>query len=93
VPLHPQCRDFLDQLAASGGRPLHELTPVEARARAMPPDLAGPEQPVHQVEDRRVPGDGGMIAVRINYRLIPDQQLIEFVCNENEQSSKHYVTK
>ena len=29
--------------------------------------------------------------VRINYRLVPDQQLIEFVCNENEQSSKHYV--
>ena len=29
--------------------------------------------------------------VRVNYRLIPDQQLIEFVCNENEQSSKHYV--
>ena len=29
--------------------------------------------------------------VRINYRLLPDQQLIEFVCNENEQSSKHYV--
>jgi hypothetical protein len=31
--------------------------------------------------------------VRINYRLVPDQQLIEFVCNENEQSSKHYLTK
>jgi len=29
--------------------------------------------------------------VRVNFRLIPDQQLIEFVCNENEQSSKHYV--
>jgi len=29
--------------------------------------------------------------VRVNQRLIPDQQLIEFVCNENEQSSKHYV--
>jgi hypothetical protein len=29
--------------------------------------------------------------VRVNYRLIPEQQLIEFVCNENEQSSKHYI--
>jgi hypothetical protein len=29
--------------------------------------------------------------VRVNYRLIPDQQLIEFVCNENERSSKHYI--
>jgi hypothetical protein len=29
--------------------------------------------------------------VRVNYRLIPDQQLIEFICNENERSSGHYV--
>jgi hypothetical protein len=29
--------------------------------------------------------------VRVNWRLIPDQQLIEFVCNENEQSSQHLV--
>jgi hypothetical protein len=27
----------------------------------------------------------------VNYRLLPDQQLIEFVCNENEQSSKHFI--
>ena len=65
MPLHPQCRAFLDQLAAAGGRALHEMTPAEARAMAMPPDLSGPEQPVHQVENRRVPGDGGPIAVRI----------------------------
>ena len=29
--------------------------------------------------------------VRVNQRLSPDDQLIEFICNENEQSSKHYV--
>jgi len=29
--------------------------------------------------------------VRVNQRLAPSDQLIEFVCNENEQSSKHYV--
>jgi hypothetical protein len=28
--------------------------------------------------------------VRVNQRLAPDEQLIEFVCIENEQSSKHY---
>ena len=28
--------------------------------------------------------------VRVNQRLAPDEQLIEFVCNENEQSSRHY---
>ena len=29
--------------------------------------------------------------VRVNWRLNPDQQLIEFICNENEQSSQHLV--
>jgi acetyl esterase len=67
MPLHTQCKTFLDMLAASGGRPLQELTPVEARANAMPPDLGGPEQPVHRVENRRIPGDGGLIPVRVYY--------------------------
>ena len=65
MALHPQCKAFLDQIAAGGGRPLHELSPAEARANAMPPELAGPEQPVHHVENRKVPGDGGLIPVRI----------------------------
>jgi hypothetical protein len=29
--------------------------------------------------------------VRVNYRLVPDQQLIEFVCNENNRPAEHYV--
>jgi hypothetical protein len=29
--------------------------------------------------------------VRVNHRLSPADQLIEFICNENEKSSKHYV--
>jgi len=65
MPLHPQCKTFLDMIAASGGRPLQELTPVEARANAMPADLGGPEQPVYRVENRRIPGDGGLIPVRV----------------------------
>ena len=32
MPLHPQCKAFLDQLAAMGGKQLYEMTPVEARA-------------------------------------------------------------
>ena len=28
---------------------------------------------------------------RVNWRLYPDGELIEFICNENEQSSKHLV--
>jgi acetyl esterase len=67
MALHPQCKTFLDSLAASGGRPLQELTPAEARAKAMPPDLGGPEQPVHRVENRRLPGDGGLLPVRVYY--------------------------
>ncbi len=31
--------------------------------------------------------------VRFNQRLMPDGELIEFICNENEQSSKHLVGK
>src|SRR5688500_6094019 len=29
--------------------------------------------------------------VRVNWRLLPGDDLIEFVCNENEQSSKHLI--
>ena len=29
--------------------------------------------------------------VRVNWRLSPGDELIEFICNENEQSSKHLV--
>jgi acetyl esterase len=65
MALDPQCRAFLDQLAAIGGKPLHELTPAEARARAMPPELGGEEQPVHAVADRKIPGDGGLLALRV----------------------------
>ena len=65
MALHPQCRTFLDQLAAMGGKPLHELTPDEARGRTLPPELGGDEQPVHSVADRKIPGDGGLLGVRV----------------------------
>ena len=48
-----------------GGTPLHEMTPRDARAMALPPDLGGPEQPLHGVADRRVPGPAGEIPVRV----------------------------
>ena len=31
--------------------------------------------------------------VRVNHRLMPDTDLIEFVCNENEKSDAHLVGK
>jgi acetyl esterase/lipase len=74
MPLDPQCKAFLDTIAAGGGRPLYEMPAADARARAMPPELAGPEQPVHRVENRKIPGDGGLIPVRI-YRPSPASPL------------------
>jgi acetyl esterase len=65
VGLHPQCKAFLDQLAAMGGTPLHEMTPLDARATAMPPELAGPEQALHSVMNRTVPGPAGEIPIRV----------------------------
>ncbi|HVQ12144.1 MAG TPA: alpha/beta hydrolase [Vicinamibacterales bacterium] len=65
VALHPQCKAFLDQLAAMGGRPMHEMTPAEARGLALPPELAGPERPMHSVVNRTVPGPAGQIPVRV----------------------------
>lgn len=65
MALHPQCKAFLDQLAARGGTPMHEMTPAEARGLALPPDLAGPERPVHSVVNRTLPGPAGQIPVRV----------------------------
>ena len=60
---------LLEQLAASGGRPLHELTPAEARGvmaamrgeQAPGPDMAS-------VRDTRVRASGGFVPVRV---LVP----------------------
>ncbi len=65
MALHPQCKAFLDQLASIGGKPMHEMTPAEARGLALPPELAGPERPMHSVVNRTVPGPAGQIPVRI----------------------------
>jgi acetyl esterase len=60
---------LLEQLAASGGRPLHELSPAEARGvmAAMRGEQApGPE--MASVRDTRVRASGGFVPVRV---LIP----------------------
>jgi len=74
VALHPQCKTFLDQLASMGGRPMHEMTPAEARGLSLPPELAGPERPMHSVVNRTVPGPAGQIPVRI-YAATADRKL------------------
>jgi acetyl esterase len=62
---------FLEQMAAGGGKPLHESTPEEARALgAMLAGLAGPAPAMGRVEDHRVAVAGGSIPVRV---LVPPQ--------------------
>lgn len=66
MPLHPQCKAFLDMLAAGGGKPLEQLPVAEARqvAGAMI-ELGGPEEPVAHLENRTVPGPAGPVPVRV----------------------------
>jgi acetyl esterase len=74
MPLHPQCKAFLDQLASLPGRPMHEMTPVEARRLSLPPELAGSERALYKVTTRHVPGPAGPIEVRV-YTPTPDVRL------------------
>jgi acetyl esterase len=73
MPLHPQCRAFLDQLAALGGPQLHEMTVEQARARSLA-DFGVGFEPVAQVVDRTVPGPAGPIPVRV-YHPAPGETL------------------
>ncbi|SHL27971.1 acetyl esterase [Pseudonocardia thermophila] len=57
---------FLAQMAESGGKALHEMTPEEARGLgAMLRGLYGAGPQMKQVRDLQVPVDGGEIAVRV----------------------------
>jgi acetyl esterase len=66
MPLHPLAKGFLDERAAMGERPAHELSVEAARAQALRVALAmGPGEPVARVEDRLIPGPRGDIPVRL----------------------------
>lgn len=58
---------FLTQMAASGMKPFHEMTPDEARGLgALLRDMYGAGPEVHAVTDETVPtGDGSSVTVRI----------------------------
>jgi acetyl esterase len=66
MPLDPQMKVILDQMAAAGVPPLHKMSPLEARQAvlAMRATQGEPER-VGKVEDRSIPGPGGPIALRI----------------------------
>jgi acetyl esterase len=64
--IHPQCKAFLDMIAAGGGKPLEQLPVADGRemARAMN-ELGGPVEDVALVENRSVPGPAQPIPVRV----------------------------
>ena len=63
---------LLEELAASGLAPLHELTPAEARGRmAMLRGDAPPGPDMAAVRDTRVRASGGFVPVRV---LVPAEQ-------------------
>ena len=66
TPLDPQVKALLDQMAAANQPAFHSQTPAGARA-AMGTllDVFGPGPEVHKVEDRKIPGPGGDIPIRI----------------------------
>jgi acetyl esterase len=58
--------DFLTQMAAAGGPPLHEMTPQEGRAlTATLGEMFGAGPEVESVVDEHIPVDGGTILARV----------------------------
>lgn len=57
MALHPQCKGFLDLLAAAGGPGLNQMPLDEARKVPYQMiELGGPEEPVAQIDTRVIPG-------------------------------------
>ncbi len=66
MPLDPGVRMILDQMTASGLKPFNEVPVAEARAAMLALVGASSEiEPIRRVEDRKVPGPRGDIAVRV----------------------------
>nr|AEM45139.1 hypothetical protein [uncultured organism] len=67
MQLDPQMKTLLDQLTAAEAKPFHAGSPQEARAgiEALIGLVAGPPEHVAKVEDRKIPGPGGQVPVRI----------------------------
>ena len=67
MALDPQMQAILDQAAAAGGKPFHDMTPVEARQAidVMFAAFRGEPAEVGRVEDRKLPGPAGEVPVRI----------------------------
>src|SRR5215211_1046302 len=66
MPIDPRARAILDQQAAAGIPPAHQLSVADARAAlvARRAQTAGAPEPVERVEERSIPGPAGQIRVR-----------------------------
>jgi acetyl esterase len=72
MPLDPQAQAFLEQLAATGAPPLHELSVAEARQVIV--ELfrtTGDPEPVGAVAERTIPGTAGEMPI-MPQRELPD---------------------
>src|ERR1700726_3985268 len=65
MPLDPDMKTLLDQMAAAKLPSFHQMTPQAAREQMARRTTAGDSVPVARVEDRKVPGPGGDIPIRI----------------------------
>jgi acetyl esterase len=66
MPLDPQAQDFMRRLAASGLPPVEEQTVDQVRAQvALSTHFLGKPPRVARVEDRRIAGPGGDLAIRL----------------------------
>ncbi len=71
MTLDKATRTLMEQLAAGGGKALHEGTPEEARALGPAlAALAGPAPAMGRVEEHRVSAPGGEVPLRV---LVPEQ--------------------
>src|SRR5262245_24715592 len=70
MALHPQCKSFIDLIAAAGGPPLHQMPIADARKLPLHMiEFGGPEEAVVHIENRTVPGPAQPIPIRV-YRPI-----------------------
>ncbi|HEX5481039.1 MAG TPA: alpha/beta hydrolase [Terriglobia bacterium] len=67
MPLDPQARQLLDEMAASDLPAMSDVPPEEARRlyRERAAKQNTPAEPVQRIENRRIPGPRGEISIRI----------------------------
>ena len=65
MPLDPNVKSMLDDMAAQEAPAFHEVSPEAARVMVREMGMAGEPEPVEAVADRTIPGPGGDIPIRV----------------------------